>query len=118
MTNDKNMITLDELQQELENGKTVKQIKEENPDGFAYKTLGNKARELGFSKNQSSKIRKGHGGINIYIGQDKVQEALQKSGLEYEKGKDFYYTATVTGDGGIKVSFPGQAWTQKQEGEE
>jgi len=117
MTNDKNMITLDELQQELDKGKTVKTIAREY--GYKYPSgyISEKVRELGFSKNQSSKIRKGHGGINIYIGQDKVQEALEKSGLSYEKGRDFHYTATVTGDGGIKVSFPGQAWTQKEDGE-
>jgi len=114
MTNNK--ITLDQLQQELENGKTVKTIAREYGYKYPSRYISEKVRELGFSKNQSSKIRKGHGGINIYIGQDKVQEALEKQGLSYEKGKDFYYTASVTGDGGIKVSFPGQAWTQ--EGEE
>lgn len=104
-------ITQEKLKQELENGKTQKEIAHEYGYGYPSRVLSDKIRELGFEMNQTLSLNE-HGGAQFYTGKDIVQESLEKRGLK-NKDERFFKT-DVREDGVIEIIPTGKKWRREE----
>ncbi len=104
-------ITQEELQEELEKGKTFKQIAFEYGYGDTSRRLSDKVRSLGYKKNQQLSLRS-DGGSNFYIASNSIQEALSNADLDTDQ--ELFFEHEVTDSGEIVIKPTSRMWSRKQ----
>ena len=105
-------ITQDKLLEELENGKTQKEIAHEYGYGHASRKLEDKIRDLGFEQNQKMSLGK-WGGFQAYVNGTTTSKALEKAGLKDTEKK--YFKSNVKSDGTIEIVPTDKKWRKEDE---
>jgi len=111
--NKEQKITDEQLKQEIENGKTMRQIAHEYGFGYPSSSLSHRVEEVGYAKNKVAKIRS-DGGVNIYLPPKTVEQSLENNGnskvLKDGDEAFAYQVLRVTGDGCIVLKPEDGVW--------
>jgi len=84
----KKKITDEELLEELQKGKTEKEIAYDNGYGYPSSALNRRLQELGYRKNRKLTIQ-GNGGATLYIGSDLLETLTDAKDLNPEEHRLF-----------------------------
>ena len=101
-------ITDKELKQELESGKTQKQIAHEYGYGHPSRALSDRIRQLGYDVRQ----RLNENGNDYYIPPSTVEAAIKEAGLDPEE--TIYFEDRIADDGTIEVKPTKVKWRKEE----
>jgi len=97
-------ISTEKLEEEIRDGKTVKQIAHRYGYGYPSRPLNQRIRDLGYSRLSKFNFYSS-GGANVSITGKTMDEALDKCGIERESHEDnVFYTADVSDAGEIVLT--------------
>lgn len=102
------MITEEQLEKELEKGKTQKEIAHEYGYGHPSRALADKIRQLGYDVRQ----RLNENGNDYYIPPSTVEEAIERANLNPED--TIFFESDMTKEGVIKIRPTEQKWRKEE----
>lgn len=110
MTTEKK-ITDKELRQEIQKGKTEKQIAHDNGYGYPSGRLNQRIRELGFEKNQKLTLQSS-GGATFYLPSSTMQDLAVKNSVSLDKDSNLFFRKELKSDGRIVLEVTEKSFKQ------
>ena len=112
-TMSKPKITQDKLKEELEKGKTYKQIAYNYGYGYPSRALSEKMREIGYRKLETLNQRDKYGGTQLYVNGDLIDEAIKEKDLQ--DCENICRKTFVNEKGNIEHELTEKEWSKEEE---
>ena len=106
-------ISNEQLKEEINQGKTYKEIAHEYGFGYPSRPLSRKMWDIGFSKNRELPGVDENGGFPLYVNPKQLEMAKEQKGLEDVDNEDLRYVRKAV-DGMICFKLTEREWSKKE----